>query len=36
MIAYPYFLSAFGLVVVIVGFLLAGLSHFTPSRERGI
>ena len=36
MIAYPYFLSAFGLIVVIVGFILAGLSNSTPSRERGI
>ena len=36
MIANPYFLSVFGIVVVIVGFILARLSHTAPSRERVI
>ncbi len=36
MIAYPYFLSAFGLIAVIVGFILVGLSRSAPPRDRVI
>ena len=36
MIAYPYFLSGFGIILVIVGFILASLSHSGPSRKRVI
>ncbi len=34
MIANPYFLSGFGIILVIVGLILANLSRSVSSRER--
>jgi hypothetical protein len=36
MIAIPWFLLALGIILVIVGFLLAGLSAASPKRPRRI
>ena len=33
MVAYPYILLAVGVVIVIIGILLAGLSAASPSRQ---
>jgi hypothetical protein len=36
MVAYPWYLLAIGLIIVVVGSLFAGLSSSSRSRQRGI
>ena len=36
MVGYPWFLMAFGIAVVLIGFFLIGMSGSSSSRDRGI